>query len=139
MYLIIMLFFKILAVNGVSLLNQPYNESLLLLQRTGEIVELIVSQIFKQPSSVINNNNPSSPPPNDETAQQLQVRKQHQRNYLKNVDYLKHIRYETNEVNQTNAETKLIRLDAERDQCGYHLMAAKSMPDLPKVLRLRNL
>lgn len=135
-------------MNGVSLLNLPYNESLLLLQRTGKIVELIVSQILNKPQpppkSVLNhsnNNNQRS----KETSEQLLVRKQHQRNYMKNVDYLKHIRYETNEVNRMEAETKLIRLDAERDhhQCsvdnngnsggGYQLMAAKSMPDLPKV------
>lgn len=35
-----------MAVNGKSLLNMPYEESLKLLQNTGHIVELTVSQIF---------------------------------------------------------------------------------------------
>lgn len=39
---------QILAVNGVSLLNLPYDESLKLLQNTGKTVELIVSQIFSK-------------------------------------------------------------------------------------------
>lgn len=33
-------------MNGVSLLNMPYDESLKLLQNTGDVVELTVSQIF---------------------------------------------------------------------------------------------
>lgn len=37
---------QILAVNGTSLLNMPYEESLKLLQNTGNVVELTVSQIF---------------------------------------------------------------------------------------------
>ena len=37
---------QIIAVNGISLLNLSYNESLRLLQNTGRVVELIVSQII---------------------------------------------------------------------------------------------
>lgn len=37
---------QILAVNGASLLNLPYEQSLKLLQNTGKTVELTVSQIF---------------------------------------------------------------------------------------------
>lgn len=37
---------QILAVNGTSLLNLPYKQSLKLLQNTGKTVELTVSQIF---------------------------------------------------------------------------------------------
>lgn len=47
MQLVCLLFsFQIIAVNGVSLLNLHYDESLKLLQNTGKMVELIVSQIF---------------------------------------------------------------------------------------------
>lgn len=40
--------FQILAVNGISLLNIPYEESLKLLKNTANVVELTVSQIFSE-------------------------------------------------------------------------------------------
>lgn len=45
---------QILSVNGTSLLNLPYEDSLRLLQNTGTTVELIVSQIFNRHSGVDN-------------------------------------------------------------------------------------
>uniref|UniRef100_A0A182JG05 FERM and PDZ domain-containing protein 2 n=1 Tax=Anopheles atroparvus TaxID=41427 RepID=A0A182JG05_ANOAO len=42
---------QIIAVNGKSLLNLPYAESLRILQQTGRTVELVLSQIFQRPSS----------------------------------------------------------------------------------------
>lgn len=70
-----------------------------------------------------------------ESSEQCQNRKQHQRNYLKSVDYLKHIRYETDDINQNeSAETKFIQLEGDRNSGRSNiLMATKSMPDLPKV------
>uniref|UniRef100_A0A182KDV7 FERM domain-containing protein n=1 Tax=Anopheles christyi TaxID=43041 RepID=A0A182KDV7_9DIPT len=40
---------QIIAVNGKSLLNLPYAESLSILQQTGRTVELVLSQIFQRP------------------------------------------------------------------------------------------
>lgn len=45
------LFDQILAVNGKSLLNLSYDQSLSVLQNTGTTVELTVSQIYKKPIS----------------------------------------------------------------------------------------
>lgn len=51
-------------MNGISLLNLSYIESLKILQSTGKVVELIVSQIFQPASSPIPPPlPPTSPPP----------------------------------------------------------------------------
>lgn len=72
---------QIIAVNGRTLLNLPYETSLKLLQNTGKIVELIVSQVYRQPKET------KSP---------------------RNVDYFKHIRYPTEEILQQQNEEKLL-------------------------------
>ncbi|EAT36558.1 AAEL011364-PA [Aedes aegypti] len=41
---------QIIAVDGRSLLNLPYNESLSILQNTGRTVELVLSQIYVRPA-----------------------------------------------------------------------------------------
>lgn len=51
-------------MNGISLLNLSYTESLKILQSTGKVVELIVSQIFQPASSPLPPPlPPTSPPP----------------------------------------------------------------------------
>lgn len=124
---------QILAVNGVSLLTLPYRESLQILQKTGKIVELIVSQL--QPSVRAEHLSKAEKELSVESSEHFRHRKQHQRNYLKNVDYLKHIRYETDDINQINsAETKFIQLEDDSNSSRSNiLIATKSLPDLPKV------
>ncbi|XP_049289763.1 uncharacterized protein LOC125767322 isoform X2 [Anopheles funestus] len=55
---------QIIAVNGKSLLNLPYTESLSILQQTGRTVELVLSQIFQRSQP--------SPPVEEQQQQQLQ-------------------------------------------------------------------
>lgn len=125
---------QILAVNGASLLTLPYRESLQILQRTGTIVEVIVSQL--QPSVRTQRLSTTEKDLSVESFEQCRHRKQHQRNYLKSVDYLKHIRYETDDINQIDAaETKFLQLEGDINSGRSNvLIPTKSMPDLPKVL-----
>ncbi|XP_053681539.1 uncharacterized protein LOC128732319 [Sabethes cyaneus] len=54
---------QIIAVDGRSLLNLPYNESLAVLQNTGRTVELVLSQVYLRPAlsaSALNINNNNS-------------------------------------------------------------------------------
>lgn len=123
---------QILAVNGISLLTLPYRESLQILQKTGNIVELTLSQI--QPSVRTQRYSKAEKDLTVESFEQSQNRKQHQRTYHSNVDYLKHIRYETNDISQIDsAETKFIQLADDNNSRSNILIASKSMPDLPKV------
>uniref|UniRef100_A0A182W498 FERM domain-containing protein n=1 Tax=Anopheles minimus TaxID=112268 RepID=A0A182W498_9DIPT len=57
---------QIIAVNGKSLLNLPYAESLSILQQTGRTVELVLSQIFQRSQP--------SPPVGEQQQHQLQPR-----------------------------------------------------------------
>lgn len=121
---------QILAVNGVSLLTIPYRESLQILQKTGKIVELIVSQL---PPSVRTQRLLTEEDLSIESSEQCRYRKQQQRNYLKSVDYLTHIRNETDDISQI-AENKFIQLEGDSNSGKSNiLMVTKSMPDLPKV------
>ncbi|XP_050073783.1 uncharacterized protein LOC126561562 [Anopheles maculipalpis] len=53
---------QIIAVNGKSLLNLPYAESLSILQQTGRTVELVLSQIFHRAGSEAEQQHQTRPP-----------------------------------------------------------------------------
>lgn len=135
------------------MLNLAYSESLKILQNTGRIVELMVSQILKQPTKKFTTESFNvSSKENSKTMNKLRGKSfQRQQNSLtarsdsdlklKNVDYLKHIRYETEEITLQNEEKHFVM-----DECSLietndsviemnttGLVSAKSMPNLPKV------
>lgn len=147
----------------MSLLNLPYADALKMLQNTGRTVELVVSQIFnKQPNSDnnkwINSTSNSYANYSDGYNSKSSLKKifinspnhmQSTDNGFKksqrNVDYLKHIRYDTDEASFRHEENYIIPngyQNIARDSCATramkkiddsNLVSAKSMPDLPKV------
>lgn len=126
---------QILAVNGTSLLNLPYDESLRLLQNTDKTVELIVSQIFNRHPSIDNkwlssthlsiaqhgmymttspvtDNNSSRS--NKNVSQYAENITQSNKTYsndgpIRSDDYFQHIRYDTSETSHRQEEKFIMR------------------------------
>lgn len=119
---------QIIAVNGVSLLTRPYTQSLRILQESGRTVELIISQIYRKHSC--------HGRPDVSTLANVTAR-------LPDVDYLKIIRYQTDDTQQRPEIKTFAKQNGGRQlesKCrprsiygASSLCAAKSMPDLPKV------
>ena len=110
---------QILAVNGISLLNMPYNESLKILQNTGTFVELTVSQIYRRTqqasSSLMESTEGASLTRTSIGYNQSVIKTARSENHYcdndntkeDNFNYLKHIRYQTEDAGCTNEEKQI--------------------------------
>lgn len=120
-----------MAVNGITLLGRPYTQSLRILQESGRTVELVLSQIYTH--------RPSNGIPDLSRLSNVSSRQP-------DVDYLKRIRYQTDETNLATQQRNEIKSFAKhlngakvqpkthvKVQMAGSMCSAKSMPDLPKV------
>lgn len=123
-------------MNGKSLFNLPYNQSLAILQNTGKTVELTVSQIYKK--CVIS----SKPVSNVQPAKTSTVRAITRT--MKNSFKFKKDRkvVETGKSNGDVTEKLAKKSESSRDAANWNCKNEKSstikmrsMPDLPKVSR----
>ncbi|GAB0090488.1 FERM domain [Sergentomyia squamirostris] len=115
---------QILAVDGISLLNLPYTESLKLLQTTRNVVELIVSQLANEEPQIKFN-------PNDEC--KLVLTESLERKPHNNFDYLRKLQ------NTKSVERPSITDDSRN--CAKlakveKTAISKSAPDLPKIIAI---
>lgn len=168
---------QILAVNGISLLNLPYSESLKLLKNTGPTVEITISQIYQSPQESQSSTSFISIPSMTYHQQQQHHHHQNSQSYPNrenivtnsnlilshsnsnqnlqltkhNQDYLKHIRFQTEDIynHSSNEEKRLSILDSDEAHYGGScnsadnsrqqqrgddgFIASKSMPNIPKV------
>lgn len=131
---------KILAVNGITLLNLSYEEALKLLQNTGKTVELVVSQIFYRSNGTTDVNNKQN------SYQNVDANNEHRRNSQIDKRFMNYENTRENNAKIRNFEQQTYRnctpkdVDDSNDRHTKHkrdtnnrLLSAKSLPDLPKV------
>lgn len=132
--------FQILAVNGKSIINLSYEQSLQILQKTGTTVELTVSQIYKKTV-------PSMPvatvqPTRTSTVRNITKSVKNSFKFKKDHKYVENANSTANNVQkmntvQENNQTNVDSFDPAnwngkngKDKSSNKV---RSMPDLPKV------
>lgn len=139
-----------MAVNGITLLNLSYDEALKLLQNTGEIVELTVSQTFRRQNVIDGDGDGDGKTTHSDYRNNCDNERRRNSNEINNrlidsngttetvkkcdvdMEHIYHNRTHETAFDGSEMSEKKQKKKKKNDDYS-NLSMAKSMPDLPKV------